>query len=272
MNLIGHLACAQNHAPAFQLGSILPDLLGMMARRPRANHLVKFWRARKQVPPYVEAIIGGIDFHHRVDARFHGAPLFRDNARTLRETLLLALGRFDAEPAPRDRPRLAIDLGCGTGRDAVEILRRGWRLLAIDAEKSAVEALRTRPDLPSGAHDRLETRVERFERADLPMAHLINSSFALPGCRAATFPGLWRRIVGTLAPGGRFAGQLYGDRDSWSDPQGGRPGMTFLTRAQVDALLEPLDVEFLREEEDESVTPQGEAKHWHIFHIVARKT
>jgi hypothetical protein len=30
-------------------------------------------------------------------------------------------------------------------------------------------------------------------------------------------------------------------------------------------------VEFLREEEDDTVTPRGKAKHWHIFHIVARK-
>ena len=90
MNLIGHLACAQDRAPAFQLGSILPDLLGMMARRPRANQLVKFWRTRGEMPPYVEAIIGGIDFHHWVDACFHGAPLFRDNARALREALQAA--------------------------------------------------------------------------------------------------------------------------------------------------------------------------------------
>lgn len=90
MNLIGHLACAQDRAPAFQLGSILPDLLGMMARRPRASHLVKFWQARGEMPPHVEAIIAGIAFHHWVDARFHGAPLFRDNARTLREALQAA--------------------------------------------------------------------------------------------------------------------------------------------------------------------------------------
>ena len=32
-----------------------------------------------------------------------------------------------------------------------------------------------------------------------------------------------------------------------------------------------LVVEHFREEEDDSVTPRGTPKHWHIYHIVARK-
>ena len=47
--------------------------------------------------------------------------------------------------------------------------------------------------------------------------------------------------------------------------------MTFHTRADVEALLEGFEIEHLEEEEDDSVTPRGEAKHWHVFHIVARK-
>ena len=42
-------------------------------------------------------------------------------------------------------------------------------------------------------------------------------------------------------------------------------------RAQLDRLLAGFVVERLEEEEDDSVTPRGEAKHWHIWHIVARR-
>ena len=79
MNLIGHLACAKLRDPAFQLGSMLPDLLGMYTRRPRATHLVKFWREKTerneekegqapelQPPPHTAAIIEGIQFHLHV--------------------------------------------------------------------------------------------------------------------------------------------------------------------------------------------------------------
>src|SRR6266540_4136628 len=54
-----------------------------------------------------------------------------------RETLLFALERFDAEAGATARGLFAVDLGCGTGRDSAELLRRGWRVLAIDAEAEA---------------------------------------------------------------------------------------------------------------------------------------
>ena len=47
--------------------------------------------------------------------------------------------------------------------------------------------------------------------------------------------------------------------------------MTFVSREEALALLAGLDVEMFDEEEADGVTPRGNAKHWHIFHIVARK-
>lgn len=184
--------------------------------------------------------------------------------RPPRATLLFALDRFDQELAAGDR-RFAIDLGCGNGRDTIELLRRGWHVLGIDAEPKAIEGLRARPDLPEDAV--LDTMVSRFEDATLPEADLVNSSFALPLVPPPRFPDLWDGILAALRSGGRVSCQLYGNRDSWV----GRPGMTFFTRGGVEALIEPLNVELFREEEDDSVTPRGEAKHWHIYHLVARK-
>lgn len=182
--------------------------------------------------------------------------------RPPRETLLFALDRFDAEPAVA--PRLAVDLGCGSGRDTIEILRRSWNVLAIDAEPAAIDKLTGRDDLPAGAE--LTGQVARFADANWPPCDLINSSFALPLMPPDEFAAVWPRITGSLKPGGRIACQLFGPRDSWAD----RQGMSFHDRAAVDGLLEGLDVEMCREEEDDSTTVRGEAKHWHIFHIVAR--
>ena len=50
------------------------------------------------------------------------------------------------------------------------------------------------------------------------------------------------------------------------------PILTFHTRAEVDTLLADWEVELLGEEEDDSVTPRGTEKHWHIWHIVARRS
>ena len=186
----------------------------------------------------------------------------RTGARPPRETLVRALDGYDETAGPG----FAVDLGCGGGRDTVELLRRGWRVLALDAQAAAIEALRSRDDLP--ATGRLETVVRSFEDAEIPGADLINSSFALPLCRPASFPGLWARIAAALAPGGRFAGQLYGDRDEWF----GDSSITFHTRGQAEALFAGFVIEFFREEEDDALTPRGRRKHWHIFHIAARRT
>ena len=182
-----------------------------------------------------------------------------------RKTLLRALDAFDADPVRE--PRFAVDLGCGTGRDTVELLRRGWSVLAIDAEASAIAELAARPEA-AAAGVRLQTRVARFEAETLPGADLVNSSFALPLCPPEQFPALWQRIRAALAPGGRFAGQIFGPRDSWAART---PPITIHDSDGVDALLAGMAVEMLEEEETDSITPRGQTKHWHIFHVVARK-
>lgn len=187
---------------------------------------------------------------------YHAAT--RDGAP--RKTLLAALDAFG------DEAGYALDLGCGTGRDTVEMLRRGWRVLAVDAEAEAIDALRARPEA-AAAGAPLETAVARFEAIALPPCDLVNSSFALPLCGPREFPALWERIRAALRPGGRIACQLFGPRDSFA---GRADPPAIHDRASVDTLLSGFAVEMLEEEETDSVTPRGTAKHWHIFHIVAR--
>jgi tellurite methyltransferase len=179
--------------------------------------------------------------------------------RPPRRTLLAALDAFGETPADA----LAIDLGCGDGRDIIEILRRGWSVVAVDAEPEALHRLAAR-ELPGT----ITPIVARLEEVPLPLGiQLVNSSFAMPLCEPERFHELWTRIREELPVGGRFSGQWYGPRDSWAD----RPGITFLERNQAMALLDGLEIEMFEEEEVDSVTPRGNPKHWHIFHIVARK-
>lgn len=182
--------------------------------------------------------------------------------RPPRRTLVAALDAFGAlGETPADA--LAIDLGCGDGRDIVEILRRGWSVVAVDAEPEALRQLAAR-ELPGA----ITPIVARLEEVPLPLGvQLVNSSFAMPLCEPERFHELWTRIRDELAAGGRFSGQWYGMRDSWV----GRPAITFLERDAALALLDGLDIEMFEEEEADSVTPRGHPKHWHIFHIVARK-
>jgi SAM-dependent methyltransferase len=183
--------------------------------------------------------------------------------RPPRPTLLDALKRFELKTI--NRTYFAVDLGCGEGRDTVELLRRGWRVLGIDAEAEAISRLMSREEANS---DFLTTRVCQFEEIEIPPnVDLINASFSLPFCSPEAFPGLWQKIVIALHPGGRFCGHLFGNDDSWAI----NSSMNFHTRKQVELLLKPFDVEKLEEENKPGKTALGEVKHWHIFHIVACK-
>ncbi|MGB8701275.1 MAG: class I SAM-dependent methyltransferase, partial [Thermosynechococcaceae cyanobacterium] len=135
----------------------------------------------------------------------------------------------------------------------------------IDGESEAIARLQSRRDLD---HHRLDIQLERFESLTLPdRVDLINASFCLPFCSPPDFPALWQKIVAALRVGGRFSGQLFGDRDSWAS----YANLTHHTGAQVNGLLHPFVVEYFEEEEHPGTTALGEEKYWHIFQIVARK-
>ncbi|HZQ04500.1 MAG TPA: membrane dipeptidase [Gaiellaceae bacterium] len=173
-----------------------------------------------------------------------------------RETLVEAMRGFDV-------PGLAVDLGCGTGRDTIALLRAGWSVIAIDREPEAIERVRA---AAGGGDGRLRTQVARLEDARWPQSDLVNASFVLPFVRPDRFPDVWQRIVDSLRPGGRFSGQLFGDHDEWAGT-----GLVVQTRAQVEELLEPFTIERLDELDEEGSTVVGARKHWHLFHVVARK-
>lgn len=191
----------------------------------------------------------------------------KTSGRPPRPTLLRALELFEQAGLPSDP--FAVDLGSGGGRDTVPLLRRGWRVMAIDREQSAIDSLLAREDIKDSWRARLDTRVAPFEGLTIPACHLVNAGFSLQGCDRTAFPDLWHQVEHALAGGGRFAGQLLGPNDSWAQPGRLKPGMTYFSRPEVEKLLARFDVEWLEEVEEDSVTPRGEAKHWHFFHIVA---
>ncbi|WP_036489372.1 class I SAM-dependent methyltransferase [Myxosarcina sp. GI1] len=178
--------------------------------------------------------------------------------RPPRKTILTALDAFQ-------KPGIALDLGCGDGRDTVEILRQNWQVLAIDKEPEAIARLQTRPNINSL---QLTTQTISFEELQLPKSvDLINASFSLPFCSPEVFPTLWNQIYNSLITGGRFCGHLFGERDSWRNNK----LINTFTLQQVTTLLKPYAIELLEEEEHPGTTPLGEDRYWHIFHIVARK-
>ena len=109
--------------------------------------------------------------------------------------------------------------------------------------------------------------MSRMEDADVPTADLVHASYSLPFCRPQVFPRLWSDIREAIRPGGRFAGELFGDRDTWASSE---KAMSFFDIASARALFDGMELEsFVEEENDDHGWDQ--LKHWHVFHTIARR-
>lgn len=179
--------------------------------------------------------------------------------RAPRQLLLDALENF-----PSGLARRAIDLGCGDGTESALLLERGWTVLAIDGEPAAIQQLLGK--VPAEHQIRLQTEVAKFKEVVLPPADLIHASLSIPFCEPEHFDALWQKIVNAIQPGGRFAGQFFGVRDSWAN----EPDMTFHTEEQVRAMLQPFEIESFHEMDEDGNAVSG-PKHWHVFTVIARK-
>jgi SAM-dependent methyltransferase len=178
--------------------------------------------------------------------------------REPREMLLRVLDAFG--PGERE----AIDLGCGSGIDTLAMIRAGWRVFATDAELEGIRRLRAR--VPDDLSPHLRVELGRMEAIELPPADLVWAGFSLFFCQPKRFGEVWAQIRGALRPGGRFAGQLLGDRDTWAPD----PDMSSFSREQALALFDGLEIEHNEEEENDGDACSG-PKHWHVFHVVARR-
>lgn len=158
--------------------------------------------------------------------------------------------------------RLAVDLGCGAGIETRAMRGAGWRVHAIDSEPSTVARLgREVGDDPD-----VEVVLARIDEVGLPAADLVHASYTLPYVDPQHFPGFWEGLVRSLRPGAWLAVDLFGEKDSWA----GDEGISSVTRAELDGLLEGLDVVRL-DEEDEDGTASSGPKHWHVFHVIAQR-
>jgi SAM-dependent methyltransferase len=169
-------------------------------------------------------------------------------------------------PAATQLPRFAVDLGCGAGRDTRELLRAGWRVLAVDREPAAATALEAavEPDL----RQRLQIHIEDLASVAIPPCDLVNASLCLPFLAEPAYEETWGRIVAALAPGRRLAAMLFGDRDESAPDK----GMTCLPSERIMASLDDFEIEFWSEKEEDSQTALGDPHHFHLIELVARKT
>lgn len=189
-------------------------------------------------------------------SRYNETQVNRAEARDLARKVL--------ELAGTGSGRRAIDVGCGAGIETHALLERGWVVLGIDHDPMAAEFTASR--LTDEQRSRLTFMTKGFaDIADLPPSDLIHAAWALPYA-GRDLVRVWGVLVRALRPGGWIACELFGDRDSHASD----PDVATLTRDEVAALTEPLDVVSLESVEQDSNSFGGQ-HHYHVFTLIARK-
>ena len=161
--------------------------------------------------------------------------------------------------------RVAIDCGCGTGRDTAYLLAQGFEVHAFDSELSALEICEKR----FAGNRLLHLTHSSFEAFAYPTADLIVANLALFFCNPEGFQGVWRKISDALPVNGVFCGDILGLKDSWAQAEGRT--VTALAEVEVRALFEQFEIIGWHEQDEFGRTALGREKHWHFYSILAKK-
>jgi tellurite methyltransferase len=211
------------------------------------EYWAKYYDVTAERPPW-QTVCKAIDLFAADDARRGAAP-----------------GAVTTGAAPHATPRLAVDLGCGAGRDARQLLRAGWRVIAIDRVPASRTALEKHVEPESQV--RLEIVTADLATAEIRRCDLVNASLCLPYLAPDGYRAAWSRIMAALGPGARFAAMLFGDRDGAA----GEPDMTCLPPERIAADLDDFEIEFWSEKEEDTKTALGDEHHYHLVEVVARR-
>ncbi len=201
--------------------------------------------------------------------RYYEVTVDRPAWQTVRTAIELFARDDEASggaPHVRGLAGFAVDLGCGAGRDTRELLRNGWRVLAIDREPSAIATLRAATS--PGDLARLETLVADLATVAIPECDLLNASISLPFLAPGPHASAWRRALEAVRPGGRLAAMLFGDRDDAASD----PTMTCRAPDAIRADLAAWEIEHWNvQDEPEGRTALGDPWHFHLIEVVARR-
>lgn len=93
------------------------------------------------------------------------------------------------------KPKNAVDLGCGAGRDTIYLIKNGWKVLSIDKEDTR-EIISSKLD--NEEIERFNFKCQNFENIELEKNNLLVANFSIPFCNKNYFNDFWNKIVDSI--------------------------------------------------------------------------
>jgi SAM-dependent methyltransferase len=170
-----------------------------------------------------------------------------------------------------DEPGIAIDCGCGAGRDIAYLLANGYIVHAFDIESDSILRCKKRFE----GKDNVFLSQDSFNSFSYPLASLILADASLFFCPEGEFDEVWSKIYKSLSPGGIFVGSFLGPNDTMVDPGYRKelfwPDVLVFEEVQLRPMFNRFEIMSWTEHNIDGKTAQGKLHHWHIFSIIAKK-
>jgi len=93
------------------------------------------------------------------------------------------------------KPKNAIDLGCGAGRDTIYLIKNGWNVVAIDKEDTQ-EIIVSKLD--NEELKKFSFKCQDFENIELEKNNLVVANFSIPFCNKAYFSEFWIKLSNSI--------------------------------------------------------------------------
>lgn len=95
----------------------------------------------------------------------------------------------------QENPGIAIDLGCGSGRDTTFLIKNGWKVISIDREdtQAIIES-----HLSEKEKKNFTFIQTNFEDISLNKNNLVVANFSIPFCKKEYVKELWNKIVDSI--------------------------------------------------------------------------
>lgn len=159
---------------------------------------------------------------------------------------------------------IAYDMGCGAGDDTKYLLKKGFKVIAVDKEPSAIEFIKS----TIKNNDNLTLQNNSFEQLVIAKCNLIFGRASFPFCNPKYFNTFWNRMRKSLKKNGILCGTLFGDKDAWSTSN----ELTFISHENWSNLLKGFEILYFDEQEFDGATALENKKHWHIYYFILKKS
>ena len=162
-------------------------------------------------------------------------------------------------------PGVAVDLGCGAGRDSILLLQNGWTVHSFDLN-----------DNEHFFEERLtEDEKKRFtfhqvshQDAVIPKCDLVIANFSMQYLTKQEFVSVLEKICNSLNKHGHFLAILWGDKDQWAQDAKGK---AFLSKDELEKeIKDKFNIEFCEEWTKNNLTiGDGTTKFGHMISLIA---